>query len=107
MAQASIIIPARNANATLGKAAGKEISVKHIDGPLGVRGRNSQNDRIRDCLHWDYTVSLEEGIKRTYRWIDSQVHWDKRSEEINSMIEDYAKRKGIRMTSINTNDGIH
>ena len=45
------------------KAGDKEISVKHIDGPLGVRGRNSQNDRIRDCLHWDYTVSLEEGIK--------------------------------------------
>ena len=72
------------------KAGDKEVSVKHIDGPLGVRGRNSQNDRIRDCLHWDYTVSLEEGIRRTYAWVNEQVHWDQRSEEINSMIEDYA-----------------
>ena len=72
-------------------AAGKEISVKHIDGPLGVRGRNSQNDRIRDCLHWDYTISLEEGIRRTYEWVNEQVNWDQRSEDINSMIEDYAE----------------
>ena len=41
--------------------ADKEIVVNHIDGPLGVRGRNSQNDKIRKILDWDYEYSLEEG----------------------------------------------
>jgi nucleoside-diphosphate-sugar epimerase len=49
----------------------------HIDGPLGVRGRNSNNDLIRKELGWDYSQSLEEGIRRTYNWIKGQI--DKRS----------------------------
>ncbi|AOV60324.1 UDP-glucose 4-epimerase [Synechococcus phage S-CAM9] len=71
------------------KAAGKEITIKHIDGPLGVRGRNSQNDRLRSCLDWDYSISLDEGIARTYQWVKRQVDWDKRSEEIDAMVEQY------------------
>lgn len=55
------------------KAAGKTITKKHIDGPLGVRGRNSNNDLIREKLQWNYSMSLEEGIARTYDWIDSQL----------------------------------
>ena len=54
--------------------ADKEIVVNHIDGPLGVRGRNSQNDKIRKILDWDYEYSLEEGIKKTYAWISYQVY---------------------------------
>lgn len=54
-------------------AAGKVITKKHIDGPLGVRGRNSNNDLIREKLHWDYSIPLEEGISRTYHWINSQL----------------------------------
>ena len=54
-------------------AAGKTIIKKHIDGPLGVRGRNSNNDLIREKLNWDYSMSLEEGISRTYDWINSQI----------------------------------
>ena len=38
----------------------------HIDGPLGVRGRNSNNDLIREKLGWDYSQTLEEGIRKTY-----------------------------------------
>ncbi|MEK9697275.1 MAG: hypothetical protein VW270_16045, partial [Candidatus Poseidoniales archaeon] len=45
----------------------------HIDGPLGVRGRNSNNDVIRKELGWDYTQTLEEGIRKTYNWIQSQI----------------------------------
>ena len=50
----------------------KEVKVKHIPGPLGVRGRNSNNDLIRRELGWDYSMSLKDGISRTYEWIKSQ-----------------------------------
>ena len=59
---------------TAAKVAGKNISKKHIDGPLGVRGRNSNNDLIRKNLGWDYEQSLEEGIRKTYEWIEEQVN---------------------------------
>jgi len=55
------------------KVAGKTIVKKHIDGPLGVRGRNSNNDLIREKLGWDYGMTLEEGIGKTYAWILEQV----------------------------------
>ena len=61
---------------TAAKVAGKEITKKHIDGPLGVRGRNSNNDLIRKELGWDYSQTLEEGIRKTYEWINAQVHKD-------------------------------
>lgn len=53
--------------------AEKEISIKHIPGPLGVRGRNSDNSLIREKLGWDYSMSLEEGLTKTYSWINGQV----------------------------------
>jgi nucleoside-diphosphate-sugar epimerase len=55
------------------KVADKKIIKNHIDGPLGVRGRNSNNDLIREKLSWDYSMTLEEGISRTYKWINSQL----------------------------------
>jgi nucleoside-diphosphate-sugar epimerase len=55
------------------KVAGKDIVIKHIDGPLGVRGRNSNNNLIRKELGWDYSLSLEEGIGKTYEWINAQL----------------------------------
>ena len=51
----------------------KNISIKHIDGPLGVRGRNSENSMIREKLNWDYEFRLKEGIKITYKWIVEQI----------------------------------
>jgi len=59
---------------TAAKVAGKTIEKKHIDGPLGVRGRNSNNDLIREKLGWDYFQTLEEGITKTYEWIQSQIN---------------------------------
>jgi len=59
---------------TAAKVAGKTVTKKHIDGPLGVRGRNSNNDVIRKELGWDYSMTLEEGIRKTYNWINSQVN---------------------------------
>jgi nucleoside-diphosphate-sugar epimerase len=52
------------------KVSGKEVEKNHIEGPLGVRGRNSNNDLIREKLDWNYTMTLEEGIKKTYDWIN-------------------------------------
>jgi len=58
---------------TAAKVAGKKVSKNHIDGPLGVRGRNSNNDLIRKELGWDYSQTLEEGIRKTYDWINQQI----------------------------------
>ena len=61
------------------KVANKIVTKNHIDGPLGVRGRNSNNDLIRDKLKWDYSQTLEEGISKTYRWINQQIALKKMS----------------------------
>ena len=55
------------------KVSGKKVEKNHIEGPLGVRGRNSNNDLIREKLGWDYSMTLEEGISKTYNWIDDQL----------------------------------
>ena len=55
------------------KVASKNVNKIHIDGPLGVRGRNSNNDLIREKLGWDYSQTLEEGIRITYNWIKNQI----------------------------------
>ena len=59
---------------TAAKVADKTVEKNHIPGPLGVRGRNSNNDLIREKLGWDYSQSLEEGILKTYEWIRNQVN---------------------------------
>ena len=61
------------------RVANKIVTKNHIDGPLGVRGRNSNNDLIRDKLKWDYSQTLEEGISKTYRWINQQIALKKMS----------------------------
>ena len=58
---------------TAARVADKEVQKIHIDGPLGVRGRNSNNDLIREKLGWDYSQTLEEGIRKTYKWIQTQL----------------------------------
>ena len=58
---------------TAAKFAGKSISIKHIDGPQGVRGRNSNNDRIRSVLGCNYNLTLEQGITKTFSWKNLQI----------------------------------
>jgi nucleoside-diphosphate-sugar epimerase len=53
--------------------AGIKIVKKHVPGPQGVRGRNSDNTRLRQVLQWEPEVSLEVGLRRTYEWIEEQV----------------------------------
>lgn len=54
-------------------AAGIEIKHEHIDGPMGVRGRNSDNSKLREVLGWEPQIPLEEGVARTYAWIEDQL----------------------------------
>jgi nucleoside-diphosphate-sugar epimerase len=53
--------------------AGVTIVKKHVSGPQGVRGRNSDNSRLRHVLGWEPEMTLEEGLKVTYDWIEQQV----------------------------------
>ena len=55
------------------EVAEKKVTKIHIDGPLGVRGRNSDNDLIREKLNWEYEMTLKEGIRYTYYWINEQL----------------------------------
>ena len=54
--------------------AGKRLSKKHIPGPLGVRGRNSDNRLIEQMLGWRPSATLYSGLEKTYAWIEQQVH---------------------------------
>jgi len=59
---------------TAARVSGKEVQKIHLDVPYtGVRGRNSNNDLIREKLGWDYSLTLEEGIRKTYNWILEQT----------------------------------
>ena len=64
------------------KVSGKTVEKNHVDGPLGVRGRNSNNDVVRKELGWDYAQTLEEGIFKTYHWIESQIKLKQATKKI-------------------------
>jgi nucleoside-diphosphate-sugar epimerase len=53
--------------------AGKDLAIKHIEGPLGVRGRNSDNRLIAEKLGWKPSQPLIDGLRKTYAWIEQQV----------------------------------
>jgi nucleoside-diphosphate-sugar epimerase len=53
--------------------AGKQLRLRHVEGPLGVRGRNSDNRLIRQKLGWAPSRSLREGLEKTYSWVAEQV----------------------------------
>lgn len=52
----------------------KNLKIIHVDGPTGVRGRNSNNDLIKNKLNWNYSLPLKDGIKKTYGWIYLQIN---------------------------------
>lgn len=53
--------------------AGKRLEIRHVPGPVGVRGRNSDNRLIREKLNWEPSIPLRKGLEITYRWIEEQV----------------------------------
>ena len=55
------------------KIASKKLTIKHIPGPLGVRGRNSDNKLIKEKLGWSPSRPLKEGLQKTYLWIKKKV----------------------------------
>jgi GDP-D-mannose 3',5'-epimerase len=69
----------------IAEIAGIRIRKKHVPGPQGVRGRNSDNTLLREVLKWEPEISLEEGLARTYSWIESQVRSN--SEVVDSLNE--------------------
>ncbi|MGB7210114.1 MAG: NAD-dependent epimerase/dehydratase family protein [Pyrinomonadaceae bacterium] len=71
----------------IAEISGVNISKNHIDGPQGVRGRNSNNDKLRQVLGWEPQISLEDGLRRTYEWIEGEVK--------SSLIRNSDKRKTI------------
>jgi GDP-D-mannose 3',5'-epimerase len=56
---------------------GKDIPIKHIPGPQGVRGRNSDNTKIKELIGWEPPTKLADGLRTTYFWIKEQMEKDK------------------------------
>ena len=59
--------------AMISKTANKKVTLKYIKGPMGVRGRNSENTLIEEKLGWSPDYPLKKGIEKTYKWINKQV----------------------------------
>jgi len=64
----------------------KNLPIRHIPGPEGVRGRNSDNELILEKLGWEPTIRLNDGLKLTYDWIKTQL-----AEETGKSADDYSK----------------
>lgn len=56
---------------------GKDLPIRHIPGPEGVRGRNSDNTLIKEKLLWAPSIAIAEGLRKTYFWIKDQVEMEK------------------------------
>ncbi len=63
------------------------VAKRHVSGPEGVRGRNSDNTLLRRVLGWEPSISLEKGLARTYPWIEEQVHAQLHSRALASSAE--------------------
>jgi nucleoside-diphosphate-sugar epimerase len=57
----------------IAKLNGKNISIRNVNGPLGVMGRNSDNKLIKEVINWAPDEDLESGLIKTYKWIDEQI----------------------------------
>lgn len=71
--------------------SGKNISIKHVEGPMGVRGRNSDNRHIREKIGWEPKKPLIEGIHATYHWITGQIQKKERTSRTAAKIRDSVK----------------
>merc|ERR1711933_598404 len=72
---------------------GKKLPIKHIEGPMGVRGRNSNNKLIREKLGWEPTMKIKDGLKLTYMWIKGEIEKEKNAGK---NAEDYAKSEIVQ-----------
>ena len=60
--------------------SGKAVAIKNIPGPVGVRGRNSDNKLYKEKIGWETQKKLIDGIRSTYSWIDKQVKENRYSD---------------------------
>jgi nucleoside-diphosphate-sugar epimerase len=74
-----------------------KIKIKHIKGPQGVRGRNSDNTRLKQILKWEPEISLETGLEKTYRWIENLVN-----ENISTAVNKKEKIEALQTSKIYT-----
>lgn len=58
--------------------SGKQLTIRNIEGPTGVRGRKSDNNLVREKLGWAPSLPLREGMERTFKWINEQVKKDRK-----------------------------
>lgn len=75
----------------------RTLSIKHIPGPVGVRGRNSDNTLMLEHCNWEPTISLKDGLKITYNWIKDQIHQEMKSG--GNVAEQYAKSTVVQTGS--------
>ncbi len=71
----------------IAKIAGKALTLSNVPGPEGVRGRNSDNAKLFGLLNWQPTMTLEEGLRKLYPWVVSQVENKKLSKQSNNLSE--------------------
>jgi len=81
----------------IGKFEDKQINIKHIDGPEGVRGRNSDNTLCKELLGWSPALTLEDGLRRTYDWINAEI----KAERAKGIKNDY---RGSKVVAQNTDN---
>jgi GDP-D-mannose 3',5'-epimerase len=60
------------------KLANKNLKINHISGPLGVKGRKSDNNLIKEKLNWEPSYSLKKGLEKTYPWVLNQINKSKK-----------------------------
>ncbi len=93
--------------------AGKTIFERHdLSKPQGVRGRNSDNDRLRKVLSWEPSITLEDGIAKTYPWIEAQLAQEGRVSVrgvvgVGSLSTNWHSKADLRMMSVDGPDSIH
>ena len=70
----------------------KNLPIKHIDGPMGVRGRNSNNVLILKELGWEPTMKIADGLRKTYFWIKGEIE----KEQAAGKASDYSKSEVVQ-----------
>lgn len=75
-----------------------EMPINHIPGPEGVRGRNSNNELIKEVLGWAPSITLQEGLEKTAPWILAQINKDKEEGKI----IDYSHSKVVAAEAVST-----
>merc|ERR1712032_523754 len=70
----------------------KNLPIKHIDGPMGVRGRNSNNVMILKELGWEPTMKIKDGLRKTYFWIKGEIEREEKEGKTN----DYSKSEIVQ-----------